>query len=146
MMADTAWSTRPVFERDKVIIWRNLRHKLQGKPQMNTTAQEIHQNDRVAQAKFRALGPLFWIKASTSSEQTLMERDFGWANAIAAFRFPGHSSTISSFAGSQHHDREARQPYQRGHDRCPISLSNGSAWLDGDALFEWVLLPLRRRW
>ena len=62
MITDTAWSKRPITERHKVLLWRVVRTKLQAKAPMGIDGSGIAARDRVTQAKFRAMEPVFWIK------------------------------------------------------------------------------------
>ena len=59
---DTTWAKRPVTERQKVTLWRVLGPKLQGQPPVDVSGKDVVLRDRITQAKFRALEPVFWIK------------------------------------------------------------------------------------
>ncbi|KAI9679777.1 MAG: Ankyrin repeat domain-containing protein 11 [Caeruleum heppii] len=60
----TAWVRRPMTERQKVLLWRIIRTKLQGKAPLNLCGSGIVVRDRLTQAKFRAMEAVFWIKLS----------------------------------------------------------------------------------
>ncbi|KAI9758355.1 MAG: hypothetical protein M4579_003094 [Chaenotheca gracillima] len=60
----TAWSKRTITERQKVLLWRIVRMKLQGRAPMGLEVANVGRRDRLTQAKFRALDPVFWIKLS----------------------------------------------------------------------------------
>ena len=51
-------------DRQKVLLWRRTRHKLQGKCPIGISSEDINLRDEITQAKFRALESVFWIKVS----------------------------------------------------------------------------------
>ncbi|KAI9836315.1 MAG: Ankyrin repeat domain-containing protein 11 [Thelocarpon superellum] len=58
----TAWAKRPIAGRHKVLLWRAIRMKLQGRAPDGLDGQGVGVRDRLTQAKFRAMEPVFWIK------------------------------------------------------------------------------------
>ncbi|KAI9818988.1 MAG: Set3 complex subunit with deacetylase activity, meiotic-specific repressor of sporulation proteins [Phylliscum demangeonii] len=63
-----AFSKRPVTEREKVSLWRTFRAQLQGGPSKLSGFEGEILRDRITQAKFRVLEPVFWIKLSAFLE------------------------------------------------------------------------------